>query len=113
MSGARRTLRFDQLDHQAFHDAPDLIELRTAAALFVFRVFRFLEILAQRHARQRPGPEPPRSHSEPPIDCQVFQRFGLRAEPAQHIARRLARFLPVVQESFSPQCGVKTLELCG
>jgi hypothetical protein len=53
-----------------------LIELRTAALLFVFRVIRLSENLAQKgdsgDDNQRRG-----SHSNSPIDGQWFQRFEL------------------------------------
>ena len=72
-----RALRFDQLNHQPFDDSPDLIELRTAAPLFVFRVFRFLKVLT--YSQTPSGQDQCRApQNDPPIDCQVLQRFELR-----------------------------------
>ena len=101
---------FDQLDDKAFHNSPDLIELKAAAAFFSFGIFRLPKETLQNHSRggddQRRG-----SDDEPPIDCPVLQRFGFaRRSRLEDIAQRLARFLPVFQESFKPPIGEGVLK---
>jgi hypothetical protein len=48
----RQRRRFDKLDDKAFHDAAHLIELKTAAALLVFRIRWLLEATMQNYSRR-------------------------------------------------------------
>src|SRR6266446_9998994 len=81
---------FHKLNDKAFHDSAHLIELKTAAALLVFRILWFLKVTMQNHSRcsddQRRD-----SDDDPPIDSQLVQRLGLRAEAGSNTSPSVSR----------------------
>src|SRR6266853_5080441 len=91
-AGFRRggSTRFDQLDDQALDNSPDLVQLKSTPAFFIFGIFGFLKMTMEHH--RRGGTNQRRSsHQDPPIDCQIPQRFGSRAEAGSNMSPSVSR----------------------
>src|SRR6266576_2607673 len=109
---SRRCRCFHKLNDKAFHDSAHLIELKTAAALLVFRILWFLKVTMQNHSRcsddQRRD-----SDDDPPIDSQLVQRLGLRAEAGSNTSPNVSRaFSQSFRNPSSPRSVSGCLKSC-